>query len=187
MWAALLRPLATALLIALLGPAAWGGGAADGPSPLTQEHVHPSGAFTFKTPPDWRVQVSASNPNAVDAGGSGLMVRFLFQPEEVGFDSLHVLCMLERLAGGMDQDPRIKYEYDFVSGVVGDRRGLDSAFIVKYDAPIAGHREWRQRNVTLVGAGQSLCAISYAPLRVWKKSRSSRLLLDSVLSSVTFR
>jgi hypothetical protein len=87
----------------------------------------------------------------------------------------------------MEQDPRIRYEYDFLSGVFGDRRGLDSAFIVKYNAPIAGYREWRQRNVTLVGAGESLCAISYAPLPVWKKSPATRALLDGILASVTFR
>ena len=181
------RSCATALIVVLLGPSAWAGGSAAPPPSLTQEHLHPSGAFTFKTPPDWQVQPSPTNADAIEAAGGGLLVRFLFRREEVGYDSLHVDCMLERLAGEMEQDPRIRYEYDFVSGVFGDRRGLDSAFIVKYNSPIAGYREWRQRNVTLVGAGQSLCAISYAPLPVWKKSPATRALLDGILSSVTFK
>jgi hypothetical protein len=181
------RSCATALIVALFGPPAWGGGTEASPPPLTQEHVHPSGAFTFKTPADWQVQQSPTNPYAIEAGGGGLLVRFIFRREEVGYDSLHVDCMLERLASEMEQDPRIRYEYDFVSGVFGDRRGLDSAFVVTYNNPIAGYREWRQRNVTLVGAGQSLCAISYAPLPVWKKSRATRALLDGILASVTFR
>ena len=183
----MLRPCATALLVALLGPVASSAGAEAVAPALTREHVHPSGAFTFKTPADWQVQSSLTNADAVEAGGGGVLVRFLFQQGEAGYDSLHVNCMLERLAPEADQDLRIRYEYDFVSGVLGNRRGLDSAFVVKYNAPIAGYREWRQRNVTIVGAGQSLCAISYAPLPVWKKSPAVRSLLDGVLGSVAFR
>jgi hypothetical protein len=41
--------------------------------------------------------------------------------------------------------------------------------------------------VTIVGNGSSLCAITYAPLTVWKKSAPTRALLDAVLASVTFR
>ena len=95
--------------------------------------------------------------------------------------------MLERLAGPMETFPQVKYEYDFQGGSVGDVSVLDSAFLVSYDVPVLGEREWRQRNVTMVGKGHSLCAISYAPAKLWKKSKASRELLDGVLASVRFR
>jgi hypothetical protein len=38
--------------------------------------------------------------------------------------------------------------------------------------------------VTVVGAGSSLCAISYVPAPVWKKSKTTRDLVDSILGSV---
>ena len=44
--------------------------------------------------------------------------------------------------------PQVDYEYDFVGGAVGERRALDSAFVVHYDEPVEGQRDWRQRNVT---------------------------------------
>ncbi len=66
----------------------------------------------------------------METGGGGVLVRFLYRDGENGYDSLHVDCMLERLAPEMEQEPRIRYEYDFLSGVVGDRRILDSAFEV---------------------------------------------------------
>jgi len=177
-----------ALFVALLPALASAGGKKAEPAPpLTKEHLHPSGAFTFKTPDDWTVATSPNNPDAIETGGGGLLVRFLFRPEEQGYDSLHVICMLERLAPEMEQAPQVKYEYDFVGGAFGERRGLDSAFVVTYLKPIAGYTEWRQRNVTLVGAGQSLCAITYAPLPLWRKSASVRALLDGVLGSVVFK
>ena len=183
-----MRAWTLAILVALLPAAASAGGKKPEPAPpLPREHLHSSGAFTFRTPEDWRVEPSPTNPDAIEAGGGGLLVRFLFYKEDRGYDSLHVVCMLERLAGEMDQEPRVNYEYDFVSGVAGDRRGLDSAFVVTYLKPIAGYTEWRQRNVTIVGPGQSLCAISYAPLPLWKKSPAVRALLDAVLGSVVFR
>lgn len=175
------------LLAALVPVAAAAGKPDEAPPNLTHEHVHPSGKFTFKTPEDWRVEPSPTDPNAVETGGGGVLVRFLYRDGENGYDSLHVDCMLERLAPEMEQEPRIRYEYDFLSGVVGDRRILDSAFEVRYLKPIGGYTEWRQRNVTLVGAGQSVCAISYAPLPIWKKSKSVRALLDGVLASMVFR
>lgn len=157
------------------------------PPALTREHLHPSGAFTYRTPEDWQVAVSPTNPNAVETGGGGVLVRFIYRDGENGYDSLHVDCMLERLAPEMEQEPRIRYEYDFVGGVVGDRRVLDSAFEVRYLKPIGGYTQWRQRNVTLVGAGQSICAISYAPVPIWKKSKAVRALLDAVLMSLVFK
>jgi hypothetical protein len=113
-------------------------------------------------------------------------VRFVFRPEESGYDSLHVTCMLERLAAPMDTDPRVLYEYDFVEGLLGDRRVLDSAFAVSYDRPVRGHRQWRQRNVTVVGGGQSLCLVAYVPLEIWKRSSEARNLMNAVLGSITF-
>jgi hypothetical protein len=128
------------------------------------------------------------NPAILETGEGELLVRFLYLDGEGGLDTTHVDCMLERLAGAMATDPQVKYEYDFRGGVIGgDRGALDSAFVVRYDAPIKGHRDWRQRNLTILGAGQTLCVMTYAPLPVWKKSQDARALLDAVVGSVTFR
>jgi hypothetical protein len=94
--------------------------------------------------------------------------------------------MLVRLAGPMDAFPQVDYEYDFVGGEVGDRRALDSAFVVHYDQPVEGHRDWRQRNLTVVGEGESVCVVAYAPLPFWKKSKPARNLLTSVVESIRF-
>lgn len=154
---------------------------------LETEHTSPSGAFTFRTPAGWVVEASAG-PETVNASGSGVRVRFVHRPGEHGYDSLHGACMLERLAPPIETSPVIKYEYDFVGGEIGnDQRALDSAFTIRYDAAVHGHKEWRQRNITVVGGGHSLCAVSYAPARTWKKSKEARLLLDAVLASVTLR
>ena len=184
------RVVATLLLAAVsvmsLAPAA----AADKrlpPPPLPAQHRHLSGGFAFRTPEGWKVDSPSENPEVVNAAGDGVAVRFVYRDGESGYDSLHGVCMLERLAGAMDMDPVVRYEYDFVGGVIGDRRALDSAFVVTYDKPILGQRQWRQRNVTIVGNGSSLCAITYAPLPLWKKSAPTRALLDAVLASVTFR
>jgi hypothetical protein len=155
---------------------------------LVTEHSSPSGAFTFRTPADWAVENSASQPETINAKGGGVRVRFVHLPGDYGYDSLHGACMLERLAPPAETSPVVKYEYDFVGGPVGgDRRALDSAFTVRYDNAIDGQKEWRQRNVTVVGGGHSLCAVSYAPAPLWKKSKETRALLDSILASVTFR
>ena len=115
-------------------------------------------------------------------------MRFVYRGGEHGYDSLHGACMLERLAPPSETSPVIKYEYDYIGGEIGgDRRALDSAFLIRYDSPVHGHQEWRQRNVTVVGGGHSLCAISYAPKPLWKKTKDTRALLDAVLSSVTLR
>jgi hypothetical protein len=57
---------------------------------------------------------------------------------------------------------------------------------VKYNAKILGFQEWRQRNVTVVGGGESLCVITYAPSVVWKKSKETRALLNGIVGSVVF-
>ena len=180
-----MRPWAL-LLAAALGVAPL---AAEDPPPpeLPLLHVHSSQRFSFRTPASWRVAGSTDRPDAIEASDGGeLLVRFLFLDGEQGYDSLHVTCMLERLAPENRQHPRIEYEYDFLSGSVGPLRILDSAFVVSYDEPILGHQRWRQRNVTLVGEGLSLCAISYAPQQVWKKNGEARALLDAVMTSVEF-
>jgi hypothetical protein len=158
------------------------------PPSLESEHTSPSGAFTFRTPPGWVVEKRAEQPETVNAAGSsGVRVRFVHRRGEHGYDSLHGACMLERLAPPGETSPVIKYEYDYVDGATGDQRALDSAFIIRYDSPVHGHKVWRQRNVTVVGGGHSLCAVSYAPAPLWKKSKDTRALLDAVLGSVTFR
>ena len=155
---------------------------------LSSEHQAPSGAFTFRTPADWVVENTAKAPETINANGGGLRVRFVHLPGDYGYDSLHGACMLERLAPPAETSPVVKYEYDFIGGPVGgDRRALDSAFTIRYDNPVGGHKEWRQRNVTVVGGGHSLCAISYAPVPLWKKSKETRALLDAILASVNFR
>ncbi len=154
--------------------------------PLEREHSHPSGAFTFRTPADWTVELLASSPGTQQASRGELLVRFIYRAGEAGYDSLHVTCMLERLAGPMEMEPDVRYEYDFLSGTFGHLRVLDSAFLVRYDEPILGHKEWRQRNFTLVGGGHSLCAIAHAPAKVWKKSRETRSLLDAIVASIVF-
>ena len=64
------------------------------------------------------------------------------------------------------------------------RKSLDSAFMTTYDQPVAGAPRWRQRNVTLVGGGESVCVIGYAPADLWKKSKPARSLLQAVLAGV---
>jgi len=97
---------------------------------------------------------------------------------------MHVACMLERLRPEQETSPRIRYEYDFLSGKVGDYQILDSAFEVSYDEAVDGSRDWRQRNVTLVGKGHTLCVILHAPLKLWKKSKPARALQEAVLRGV---
>jgi hypothetical protein len=156
------------------------------PPALETEHKSPSGAFVFRTPAGWTVETSVG-PETVNAFGSGVRVRFVHRPGEHGYDSLHGACMLERLAPPSETSPVIKYEYDFIGGEIGnDRRALDSAFTIRYDGAVHGHKEWRQRNVTVVGGGHSLCAISYAPASLGKK-KETRALLDAVLASVILR
>jgi hypothetical protein len=157
------------------------------PPALTEEHAHPSGTFTFRTPAGWKASPVAGKPDVYEATDGTLVARFVWRERETGYDSLHVDCMLERLAGPMDTSPQVKYEYDFLGGVFGNRRVLDSAFAVTYDEKILGHKDWRQRNVTVVGEGLSLCIITHAPAVVWKKSLASRAVLDELVKSITFR
>jgi len=156
------------------------------PPPLISEHSNASKTLTFRTPEGWVVEAGTGQPEVTEARGDGLIVRVLRREGELGLDSLHVECMLVRLTGPMDTFPQVDYEYDFVGGEIGGRRALDSAFVVHYDDPVEGHRDWRQRNLTVVGEGVSVCAIAYAPLPVWKKSKPARKLLTSILESIRF-
>jgi hypothetical protein len=153
--------------------------------PLVGLHQHPSGAFSFRTPDGWTVGPLEGRPGAMEAWSGSIGIRFVYQRGEVGLDALHVNCMLERLAGPMDMQPDVKYEYDFHGGPVGQARALDSAFAVRYDKPIQGHVAWRQRSLSLVGGGHSLCLASYVPADVWKKSAEARAVSDAILESVT--
>jgi hypothetical protein len=178
----------TAASLALLLAASSGAAKENAPvsSALVSEHSNSSKTLTFRTPAGWVVQAGSGQPELTEARGDGLIVRILRREGELGLDSLHVECMLVRLAGAMDTFPQVDYEYDFVGGAFGDRRALDSAFVVQYDQPVEGHRAWRQRNLTVVGDGESVCVVGYAPLPVWKKSKPARNLLTSVLESIRF-
>jgi hypothetical protein len=180
------RALVVALAVASSAPA----GAGDkvlAPAELPAVHMNASSTIRFHTPADWTVKSVPGQPEITEARGGGLLLRILRRDGELGLDSLHVDCMLSRLAPETQSDPRVEYEYDFVSEGAGDRRVLDSAFVVHYDAPIAGSRDWRQRNLTIVGGGESLCVIGFAPLPAWKKSKPLRRLLDAVIASVEFK
>jgi hypothetical protein len=179
---------ATTLACLLLLPAALGAGKKESPASfaLTEEHSNASKTLSFRTPAGWVVEAGAGQPELTEARGDGLVLRILRREGELGLDSLHVECMLNRLAAAMDTFPQVDYEYDFVGGTLGDRRALDSAFVVHYDEPVKGHRDWRQRNLTVVGEGESVCVVAYAPLPVWKKSKAARNLLTSIVESIRF-
>jgi hypothetical protein len=151
---------------------------------LTAEHTNAAKTFTISTPPDWEFETRAGLPEFSEARGGPLVLRILRRDGELGLDGYHVQCMLERLAGPMETQPQVDYEYDFRQGWIGERQALDSAFTVHYDEAIEGYRDWRQRNVTVVGKGESLCVVAMAPSRVWKKSREDRELLEAVMTSV---
>jgi hypothetical protein len=158
--------------------------AAGPPLPSMSRHTHPSGAFSFEVPLGWSVRSVEGKASLYEAVGDGQIVRFVYTPGEVGYDALHVSCMLERLRPESETSPRIRYEYDFLGGSIGDYSVLDSAFEVRYEAEVEGSREWRQRNVTLVGKGRSLCVILHAPARTWRKSKTTRALQEAILRSV---
>lgn len=181
-----IRSTCRALVLAVLGSCAGPAARAGEQVPaLSQEHRHPRGAFSFRTPADWTVQPVAGRSDALEASSGPLRVRIFWSAGEQGFDAIHVQCALERLSPGMEADPRLQYEHDFVSGMVGDRRFLDSAFLVRYDPPVLGHREWRQRALTVVGGGETICLVSAAPRPLWKKA-TTRRLLEGIVTSLTF-
>jgi hypothetical protein len=155
--------------------------------PLAAQHQNRDGSFRFRTPEGWGVESRGEGPEIVEAQGDDLIMRFVYRNQEAGFDGIHADCMLERLAEAMDTSPQIRYEYDFLSAERGDHRLLDSAFVVKYDTPVRGYKEWRQRNLTIVGPGMALCVITYCPSPMWKKSVDTRRLLEDLVRSVELR
>lgn len=151
---------------------------------LSEEHWNASKTLSFRTPAGWTVTSKPGELETTEARGDGVILRLVRREGELGLDGLHVECMLNRLAGPMETHPQVAYEYDFIGGDVQGRRALDSAFVVEYDEPIEGDRKWRQRNLTLIGKGDSVCIITYAPNGVFKKSAAARKLLTSVAESV---
>jgi hypothetical protein len=179
-----LRIAVSLLALAIVPASAWAGRKPIAAPPLTLEHRHPSGAFNFKTPDGWKV--GAASPDAFEAWNGELGVRFLYHQGESGLDSLHATCILEGLAPLGASEPQLKYEYEYVGGVLGNRRVLDSAHSMRYDEAVRGQRDWRQRTVTVVGGGESVCVMSYAPVAAWKKQPASRAVLEAVMGSLTF-
>jgi hypothetical protein len=184
-----MQDLVQTILVSLLLVPAPLGAKASSPSAivsLPNEHRNATESFRFRTPSSWIVETLREAPEVLEARGDGVLVRFLHRSQEAGYDGMHADCMLERLAEAMDMEPQVRYEYDFVSWEEGSHRALDSAFAVSYDRPVLGHKQWRQRNLTVVGDGQSLCVITYCPTTLWKKSAETRSLLDGVVKSVEF-
>jgi hypothetical protein len=152
--------------------------------PLAQEHWNGSRTLRFKTPEGWLVSNRSGDVDVTDAIGDGMRLRLLRWPANMGLDTTHVDCMLQRLAGPMETSLDVRYEYDFIGGEIGDRRVLDSAFVVEYDKPVDGDKKWRQRNLTIVGATESICIITYVRQGIWKKSTPARKLLTSLAENV---
>jgi hypothetical protein len=153
---------------------------------LGVRHTSAGGSFSVSTPEDWTFETRAGQPEITEARRGPLILRVVRREGELGLDSGHVQCMLQRLAGAMAARPQVEYEYDFRQGYIADRQAMDSAFVVRYDEPIEGHKDWRQRNLTLIGGGESLCVITMLPQRLWKKSREDREILDAVMKSIRF-
>jgi hypothetical protein len=181
-------PAALSLACILLLPDSVGAGKKPPPAPvsLTEEHWNAARTLSIRTPAGWTFSSLPGGPEVSEARGEGFVIVILRREGEIGLDSLHVECMLARLKPAMEMSPQVEYEYDFVGGELGARRLLDSAFVVHYDEPIDGHRDWRQRNLTVVGEGESVCVVAHAPLSVWKKSKPARNLLTSILESMRF-
>ena len=155
--------------------------------PLTEQHVNAAQTVRFRTPAGWTVKTRTGVPEITEARGGGLLLRVIWREGELGLDSMHVDCMLVRLLREDLSRPSVDYEYDFLSGALGARQALDSAFVVRYDEPVDGARDWHQRNVSVVGRGESVCVIGYGPMPAAKKSKPLRRLLDAVMTSVEFQ
>jgi hypothetical protein len=154
--------------------------------PLALEHWNSSRTLRFKTPEGWVVQNTPGQVELTEARGDGMRLRLVRWPMDMGLDSTHADCMLQRLAGPMETSLDVRYEYDFVGGEIGERRALDSAFVVEYDAVIDGDKKWRQRNLTVVGAGESVCIITYVRNSMFKKSSAMKKFMTSLVEGVTF-
>jgi hypothetical protein len=179
-----------ALLMAAPGGRVFAGKKVKLPDPpsLSQIYIHRTGQFTFRVPENWKIGTRVNgDPDIVQAVGDGLVVRFVYRDREAGYDAFHGICLAERLVGREHDAAPAQYEYDYVEGAYGERRALDSVFVVEYDKEVFGHRKWRQRNLTVVGGGHSICLIAFAPTSVWKKSIEARAVLEAVLQNVKFQ
>ena len=173
------------LFVAVFSCASWAGEKAPAVPELTLEHKHPSGSFSFRTPEGWKVQPTVNE--GLEAWGGELGVRFRFKLGEDGLDALHADCIDDGLAPLAQADPGRRFDYEFVGGIFADRRVLDTAHSMRYDTAVHGTRDWHQRTLTLVGGGQSMCIIAYAPQAAWKAKKSAaKATLNAVMSSVTF-
>ncbi|MCU0241513.1 MAG: hypothetical protein MUF51_03715 [Vicinamibacteria bacterium] len=155
-------------------------------APLTREHEHPSRSFAFKTPEGWSVTPLKGRPASLEVLGKDVRIWLHYQRGDQGLDATHVNCMAERMASAMSVSADVRFEYDFLSGAYDDFRILDSAFTTTYDRPIDGQQKWRQRNLTMVGGGHTLCVIVFTPLPVWKKDKQLRATVDEVIRSLEF-
>lgn len=162
-------------------------GADESPPPLVQQHRLFDGAVMLQTPAGWQAAALTRRSDAVDVSGDGLVFRLSYQPTELPADAFHAQCMLERQAPALELDAEVNYEYEYVGGRLLGRAALDSAYRVRYDEEIQGAREWRQRSLSLVGGGASLCVVQMAPAREWKRSRALRDLAASVLAGFVLR
>ena len=152
---------------------------------LTEEHWNASKTVGFKTPAGWTVTHTPGDIELTEARGDGMILRICRRAGRARASTACTSeCMMRRLAGPMETRPGADYEYDFVGGTVGGRRALDSAFVVEYDAPIDGDKKWRQRNLTVMGDGESVCIVTYVPNGIWKKYTWARKLLTSLVESV---
>ena len=179
-----MKSLLALTFAAVLLPPAVGAGEKEAVPVLAEEHWNAAHTFSFRTPAGWTVTSKPGDVEATEARGDGVIFRMLRRPGGFGLDATHADCMLARLAGPMDTHPGADYEYDFIGGEIAGHRALDSAFAVEYDAPIEGERKWRQRNLTLVNDAESLCVITYAPQPLFKKSKTARKLLTSLVESL---
>lgn len=182
-----MRDIVAVLLASLVAlPAGVAAGEKIVVKPLAQEHWNGSRTLRFKTPEGWLVQNTSGQVELTEARGDGMRLRLVRWPMDMGLDSTHSECMLQRLAGPMETSLDVRYEYDFVGGEIGERRALDSAFVVEYDAVIDGDKKWRQRNLTIVGAGESVCIITYVRNGMFKHSSAVKKFLISLVEGVTF-
>ena len=71
--------------------------------PLAQEHWNGSRTLRFKTPEGWLVQNTSGQVELTEARGDGMRLRLVRWPIDMGLDSTHAECMLQRLAGPMER------------------------------------------------------------------------------------
>jgi hypothetical protein len=157
------------------------------PPPLPRTYVHRNDVFRLQMPESWDAVVVKDKQDTAQLMGDGVVIRLIYRKGEPGYDAIHGICLSERLTPASEGTPAVSYEYDYVEGSFGDQRTLDSAFMADYGVEVMGHRKWRQQNLTVVGGGHSLCIIVFAPQAVWKKSRTTRTVVEAVLQSVQFK